>query len=180
MIMEIWKDIEGYEGYYQVSNEGRVRSLRRENILKPSNNRGYKYVVFSVENKRNTKKVHRLVAEAFIPNPQNKPYIDHINTIKDDNRAENLRWCTPKENSNNELTIEHSLGHITHRNTVYQYALDGELIRTYDSALEAARINGYRQSAISKCCVGGYYCKTRGKWINCETYKGYRWSYEPL
>lgn len=180
MNMEIWKDIEGYEGYYQVSNEGIVKSLRRNKILKPYTNRGYEYVVFSVGNKRKTIRVHRLVAEAFIPNPQNKPCVDHINTVRNDNRVENLRWTTHKENSNNELTIEHSLGHITHRNTVYQYTLDGELIRTYDSALEAANKNCFRQGAISKCCVGGYYCKTRGKWVNCETYKGYRWSYEPL
>jgi hypothetical protein len=119
MNMEIWKDIEGYEGLYQVSNEGRVKSLRNNKILKPYTNRGYEYVVFSVDNKRITKKAHRLVAEAFIQNPQNKPCVDHINTITTDNRVENLRWCTPKENSNNELTIEHSLGHITHRNTVY-------------------------------------------------------------
>lgn len=60
--MEIWKNIEGYEGYYQVSNEGRVKSLRRNKILKPYTNRGYEYVVFSVDNKRKTIRVHRLVA----------------------------------------------------------------------------------------------------------------------
>lgn len=116
--MEEWRDIEGYEGLYQVSNEGRVKALDRfvdnywgtkqfvrERILKATNDKnGYLTVSLCKDGKEKKSKVHRLVAEAFIPNTENKPCIDHINTIKDDNRVDNIRWCTPKENSNNPLT----------------------------------------------------------------------------
>lgn len=110
--MEIWKDIEGYEGLYQVSNEGRVKSLgneasRKEKILKYGINRsGYKYVTLCKNNTSILKKVYRLVAETFIPNPEGKPCVDHINTIKTDDMVCNLRWCTQKENMNNEITKE--------------------------------------------------------------------------
>lgn len=115
---EVWKNIEGYEGY-QVSNKGRVKSLERvvysgknnkvkrlfpEIIMAQTKNpQGYNYVTFSGKKEL----VHRLVAKAFIPNPENKPHIDHINTKKEDNCVENLRWVTPKENSNNQLTKKH-------------------------------------------------------------------------
>ena len=115
---EIWKPIKDYEGLYEVSSIGRVRSLGREiidskgrkqcfkeRILKLQYDRyGYLYVPLRNRDNRKKFKVHRLVAEAFIPNPKNKPCVDHINTIRDDNRVENLRWVTVKENSNNELT----------------------------------------------------------------------------
>ena len=115
---EIWRPIKDYERLYEVSNLGRVSSLDRETIdtigrkhyikgriLKQGkDNHGYLVVALTKNGKSKTVRVHRLVAEAFIPNPENKPCIDHINTIKDDNRIENLRWATPKENMNNELT----------------------------------------------------------------------------
>lgn len=110
--MEEWMDIEGYEGLYQVSNEGRVKTLgneasRKEKILRCGINRyGYKYVVLSKDNTPKLKKVYRLVADAFIPNPEGKPCVDHTNTIRTDDRACNLRWCTYKENMNNEITKE--------------------------------------------------------------------------
>ena len=118
MNTEIWKDIKGYEGYYQVSNLGRIRSLDRwgkgikkfykgKIISQSKHPTGYMMVSLCKDASARTFKVHRLIAEAFIPNPENKPCIDHINTIRDDNRIENLRWCTHKENVNNPKTQIH-------------------------------------------------------------------------
>lgn len=116
--MEIWKDVEEYEGLYQVSNMGRVKSCKRvimrnngkpqtinEKYLKPSYDKcGYMVVNLWKNNKFKQKKLHQIIAQAFIPNPENKPYIDHINCNTSDNRLENLRWVTHKENMNNPLT----------------------------------------------------------------------------
>ena len=107
---EEWRAVKDYEGLYEVSNIGRIKSLNyngtgKEGLLKQqSNHKGYKTVMLRKDNKGKTFKVHRLVAEAFIPNPENKPQIDHINCIRDDNRVENLRWVTGKENMENPLT----------------------------------------------------------------------------
>lgn len=122
---EIWRDIEGYEGLYQVSNLGRVKSFDREyeawhsrgkkivthhikgKITKGSlTDKGYYKVSLTKEGVSISFFVHRLVAEAWIPNQKNKPFVDHINTIRTDNRVENLRWCNSKENANNELTLK--------------------------------------------------------------------------
>ena len=99
--MEVWKDIAGYEGLYQVSSFGRVKSLwhGRERIRKPHlNHKGYSELNLCKGGNVKGFKVHRLVAEAFIPNPQNKREVNHINGIKADNRVENLEWVTPSEN----------------------------------------------------------------------------------
>lgn len=108
---ECWKpvitDEEDYTGLYEVSNLGRVRSVKNNKILKSSKGKnGYLSVSLYKNSKGKTYQVHRLVAFAFIPNPENKPYIDHINTIKTKNEVWNLRWVTPSENSNNPLTRE--------------------------------------------------------------------------
>ena len=107
---EVWKPIKGYEGLYEISNLGRVKSLNyrgtgKEKILKNIEDyKGYLEVCLTKNGRHKIFRVHRLVAEAFIPNPENKPCVDHINTIKNDNRIENLRWVTNKENNNNPLT----------------------------------------------------------------------------
>ncbi len=116
MIQELWKDVKGYEGLYKVSNLGRVRSIERYvrsdrnpktglRLIKPKilkawdNGNGYMVVTISVNKKRKNKYVHRLVAEAFIPNPENKPQVNHIDNNRSNNIISNLEWCTASENS---------------------------------------------------------------------------------
>ena len=101
LLNEIWRDIRGYEGIYQVSNFGRVKSLKRcrEKILKPNLcTDGYLAVTLYRNGCRKNYLVHRLVAESFLPNIENKLFVDHINGNKIDNHLENLRWATPSEN----------------------------------------------------------------------------------
>lgn len=120
---EIWKDIEDYEGIYQISNLGRVKSLQRnikhwrggisilkERIIMPDIAIGYQRIELRKNNIGTNKLVHRLIASAFIPNPENKPYINHINGIKTDNRIENLEWCSQLEN----MRHAHKTGLIKH------------------------------------------------------------------
>lgn len=112
---EVWKDIEGYEGLYQVSNLGRVKSLgnnktRKEKVLRCRVKGGYLFIDLHKNGELKTFKVSRLVAQAFISNPENKPIVDHINTIRTDDRIFNLRWCTQKENMNNPLTKQNFKG----------------------------------------------------------------------
>ena len=189
---EIWKDIEDYEGY-QVSNFGRVRSLDRYDgrgwwikgrILKPiMDKKGYLTVGLSKNNQRKTFKVHRLVALHFIPNIENKPEIDHINTIKTDNTVflnedgsvnydkTNLRWVTPKENSNNPLSImnksESKKGIKNNRHQpVLQYDKDGNFIREWDTMTEA-------ETTLNITHKIHYVCQGKRK-----TCGGYIWKYK--
>ena len=115
---EVWKDIPGYEGYYKASNLGRISStprmtkgrwgLRPSNggVMKPYKNTAYQEVGLSVDGKIKTMKVHRLVILAFIPNPDNKPFINHKDANKHNNRADNLEWCTREENANHARRLD--------------------------------------------------------------------------
>lgn len=185
--MEEWKSIRGYEGLYEISSLGRVRSLDRKVkvnygiehyktlkgvVLKCQKDRyGYLYIPLSKNGHKQKLKVHRLVAEAFIPNPNNKPCIDHINTIKDDNRVENLRWVTYEENMNNELTLKNIKGcqvgdKSSCSKSVVQISLDGKIIKRYGSIRETTRETGFDKRYISKCCNGKK-----------EMYKNYIWMF---
>ena len=106
--MEQWRDIKGYIGLYQISNMGNVKSLISNKNLKPVPNiDGYLHVNLHKDGKGKMHSVHRLVALHFIPNPENKPTVDHINTIRTDNRVSNLRWFTRKEQVTlNDITKE--------------------------------------------------------------------------
>ena len=171
---EVWKDIDGYEGIYQVSSIGRVRSLDRVYIMKngrPYSRKGiltqlfedkdgYKEVKFCLQNKRKTYKVHRLVAQAFIENPHNLPFINHKDEDKQNNRVENLEWCTPKYNANYGMSkAKLSASHKNHpglSNPVNQYTMDGIFVQSWPSAKEAQRQTGIYAVNIASCCKGIY------------------------
>jgi hypothetical protein len=178
--MEEWKDIKDYEGLYQVSSEGRVKSLKRyhvknDRILKTTTDKdGYSIVNFRKNGVMYTNKVHRLVAEAFIPNPENKPIINHKDEKKTNNVVENLEWCDYEFNNN------YGTRNNNFKKEVYQYSLDGELLGKYISSIEASKAVNGNPSNIANCCRGFIFDKKRGKPHKCITYKGYKWSYKPL
>lgn len=185
--MEEWKDIKGYEGLYQVSNEGRVRSLDRYvngrncQVLRKGrirkfkiDKKGYLLVCLSISNIEKTYKVNRLVAEAFIENPDNLPCTNHKNCIPSDNRVENLEWCDYTYNNHYGGRIDKARQKMINNprisKVVYKYTLDGKFIGKYPSANEAQRDMGIDKSkGVSMCCRGII-----------PSYKGYRWSYKPL
>lgn len=198
--MEVWKNMKGFEGFYQVSNEGRGKSLDRvvemnnkwgtkTKVLKKgklliphSYTNGYLFFTLTVNGKRYQESVHRAVAKAFIPNPQNLPEVNHKDEDKTNNCVENLEWCTHQYNNtynNKHLKIGKQLhNRIDMSKTVYQLK-DGIVTNTYPSAAEAARQNNVSTSNIVQCCHGGFFL--HGKWLNKRLVKGFNYSYsKPL
>lgn len=147
---EIWKDITGFEGLYQVSSLGRVRSLDRTIICRNGverfykgelkkllyDNKGYTHVNLYRNQHLQRFSVHRLVALAFIPNPHGLPQINHINQIKDDNRAENLEWCDAKYNCNYGDHINNFSE--ANKKPIAQLTYEGDLVKIYPSQTDAA------------------------------------------
>lgn len=196
--MEEWRDIEGYEGLYQVSNYGRVKALERsyternsrkathtleERILKPSKySKGYLYVTITKNDERKIKKIHRLVAEAFIPNPNGYDVVHHKDHNPSNNCVENLEWMNKEDHDKEHGIVKSELYKGKHHSketefpskVVYKYDLNNNLLGTYQSTAEAAIQNGVCQAAVSACCRNCF--NREGNNI----YKGHKWSYEPL
>lgn len=157
MNQEIWKDIAGYEGRYQVSNQGRVRSLPGKNdhqkykggvLILAKDKCGYMAVNLS----RKSYKVHRLVAAAFINNPSGYPCVNHKDENKTNNHVENLEWCSYRYN-NNYGTRNQRISDNAGR-TIIQYTLDGDKVREWSSASKAAKTYGVKRTTITGCCAG--------------------------
>ena len=166
--MEIWRDIEGFDGY-QISNEGRVRSFKRgkEKILKAQINKGYLQLELRKNGVRKKEFIHRLVAQAFIPNPQNLPEVNHKDENKTNNCVENLEWCDRKYNVNYGTGVQRRAK--KQSKCVDQIdAVTGEIVHKWKSTLECGK-NGYNYKDISHCCLGLR-----------KTHKGYIWKYAPM
>lgn len=149
---KIWKDVIGYEGLYQISNSGKIRNLAGE-ILTPVDN-GNGYLRFSLSHgkrKYETVYLHRALAEAFIPNPNNLSEVNHKDENKLNNDIDNLEWCTPKYNVNYGTRNQRS-GEQLRRKIVGTRIKDGSTIQ-FDGVVESERA-GFNKSAISNCLQG--------------------------
>ena len=165
---EIWKDIKDYEGYYQISNLGRVKSLSRlvdnryynkECILKPRLHlKGYHLVALSKNGKITGHSVHRLVAETFIENPDNLPEVNHKDEDKTNNCVDNLEWCTKKYNSNYGTGTERRVAKISKPVMCIETGI------IYPSVHEAGRQTNSNYRSISRCCLGLYKTTNNYHW----------------
>lgn len=171
---EEWKNIEGYEGLYQVSNLGRIKSLARntrnghckkDKILKIRiDKNGYCTIDLYKNSKRKQYKIHRLVANEFIYNKYNKPQINHIDGNKKNNEVSNLEWCNNSEN------MKHAYkNNLRLTKKVLQYDLNSNFIREWNNATEVSKYYKVHVSRIERCCKNEYGCKT------C---KGFIWKYK--
>lgn len=177
---EIWKAVEGYEDYYEVSSYGNVRSLDRivvysdgrkrlhkGSMLKPDKNEdGYLRIRISKSDKVKAVLIHRLIAQAFIPNPSNLPEVNHKDENKTNNCVDNLEWCTRLYNINYGTRNEKVAVKLS--KPVFQIdKITNEVITEYPSAAEAVRQLNIGNGSISRCCNGKQ-----------KTYKGYKWKFK--
>lgn len=182
LLNEEWKNIKGYENLYQVSNYGRIKSLKKHSIF---NNRTYPTKILKCHintkkyldvelcrcNKSHRYRIHRLVAEHFIPNLEKKPQVNHIDCDKSNNKTNNLEWCNNSENQQhafkNGLNTRKKYGDSPRAKKVNQYDLNGVFIKTWDSIIRIKDECGYCDGFISQCCKGKY-----------KQAYGYLWKYE--
>lgn len=164
------KDFEDYIINDSGINEQTVWSTKTNKWMKPTLSNGYYMINLCKNGVIYHKTIHKLIAESFIPNPQNKPCIDHINGNSQDNSVFNLRWCSYEENNNNPITRERmsqNKNRINVSKEILQYTLNGEFVRAYLSAKDANRISGFSSSHIADCCRGER-----------KTHKGFKWTYK--
>lgn len=167
--VEIWRPVRDFEGFYEVSNWGRIKSLNyrqtgKEGIIKPMRRRcdNYLRIALCKNNKREYRYLHRIVAEAFIPNPYNFPEVNHLDTDPRNCKVSNLEWCTRQHNVNYYKTKLHR------SKKIYCYGSNGDLEYTYSSVQSCASAFNTNPSYIS-------YCARKGK-----KYKNYTFSYSSL
>jgi hypothetical protein len=183
---EIWKDIDGYDGFYQVSSWGRIKSLGRwvackggqkfnkERIRKDCNSHGYRNITLCKENKSHSFLLHIVVANAFVENPENLPQVNHLDGDKTNNYYKNLEWCTGSENM--QHAADNGLLNLTWVGKSYekhpkskpivQYDLSDSMIRNWASATEAANKLGMHRPNINACLLGRQ-----------KTAFGYKWKF---
>ena len=146
------KDIKNYEGLYGITSCGKVWSYRNKKFLEPwDNGNGYLLVTLCKDNQKKNYKIHRLVAEAYLPNPENLPQINHKDENKANNCLQNLEWCDAKYNVNYGNCIERSSS--KHKKAILQFTLDGEFIREWECASDVGK---EVQSNICHCLKGKY------------------------
>lgn len=163
---ELWKDVVGYEGLYQVSNMGRVRRDGRV-LSTPQDSNGYCITVLCKDGERRSAKVHRLVADAFIENPNGYAEVNHLDECKANNRVDNLEWCTRLHN------IRHGTGIKRHADAqrnrhgsmeICQFLPDGTLAKTFPSVREVSRVLGFDRAFVTRCAKGKHPFAYGYKW----------------
>jgi hypothetical protein len=164
---EIWKDIKGYEGLYQVSNLGRVKTLKKKYSEGEKHRKirldrnGYLTVSLSKNGKQNTMKVHRLVAIAFIVNSENKPFVNHLDGVKNNNIVDNLEWVTASENVKHAFRIG-----LKNSKTISKVVIDLDTGFIYDSISHASKSSLYSTRHLNDMLNGVYANKTNLQYYN--------------
>ena len=168
--MEIWKDIRGYESLYQVSDQGHIKRLYKtkgERLLVPVIDKdGYCKVTLSKGGTTQNRRIHRLVAEAFIENPNNLPVINHKDERKQNNTADNLEWCSVQYNTCYGSAMDRKKEKLG--KTILQFTLSGEFVRSWQSAVEIKNELGFATRNIRSCCLNYQHRKSA---------YGYVWRY---
>ena len=170
---EIWCPVKNYESLYEVSDQGRVKSIGygKERILKPIRDKyGYLLVNLWKNGEMKTYRIHRLVAQTFIPNPDNLPQVNHRDEDKTNNSVQNLEWCDQKYNINYGTRIKRISEKMTNGKLskhVLQYTKSGEFVKEWKSAPDVQRTIGYFHNNISNCCNG-----------KCKSAYGYIWKFK--
>lgn len=177
---EVWKDVPNYEGIYKVSNFGRIKMVKRtlidslgkkinkkEHILKPRTGNRYYMIALYKNGKREDLLLHRLIAQTFIPNPENKPFVNHKDENCFNNCSDNLMWCTQKENMNWGTINERMSKNSKSKRKVNQYDMDGNFIKQWDCMTDFYKSKGLKlKTGIIECCKGRR-----------QSHMGYKWKY---
>lgn len=176
--IELWKPVPNYEGLYEVSSKGRIRRLwKNSNKIKSQDTlRGYKKVTLFKNQIGKRFQVHRLVAQAFIPNPLELPQVNHKDENPSNNNVENLEWCTNLYNMRYGTAIKRQVEKRSKR--VIQYDLNDNFIAEYCSTHDAALKTGFSQSSISMCCTGGYWRDNHTKFIKYKRVHNYKFKFK--